>query len=148
MDLRKARRIRSALPKPVSRDALQRGGRVLQKATSRIQARSMDELGRGHPRLSMKGTSEVPGAHLGMPRKRLDRGILLEVTQDPLLRFLDRRLSRQLCREMRRELRLPAGTLQEQDHVSRDGERKLATEIFFDQRKRQIHAGADTRGRA
>src|SRR5438094_7520000 len=112
----------------VARDALQRGGRVFQKATSRIEARSMDELGRGHPRLSVKGTSEVPGAHLGMPRKRLDRGILIEVTQYPLLHLLDRRLSGQLCREMRRELRLPAGTLQEQDQVPGDGQRQLATE--------------------
>ena len=108
----------------------------------------MDELGRGHPRLSIKGTLEVPGAHLGMPRKRLDRGILID--QYPLLHLLnlDRRLAGHLCREMPRELRLPAGTLQKQDQVPGDGQRQLTTKVFFDQRKRQIHACADTRGRA
>src|SRR5690242_11494759 len=96
----------------------------------------------------MKDASEISSSHLGMLRKRLNRSILIEVTQYPLLHLLDRRLSGQLCRKLRRELRLPARALQKRDQVPGDGERQLTAKVFFDQRKRQIHACADTCGGA
>jgi hypothetical protein len=70
----------------------------------------------------------------------LDREVLAQMGDHPAMQGLERPSRRRLRRERRAELRLPAGPLHEDDEAPGGLHRDGVTEVFFDQRKREIDA--------
>jgi hypothetical protein len=134
----KARRMRSAAPKPASAETASS-----ETAASLVEARALDELRRGEARFGHEVTREAALAHMGAGGERRHREIGARVFHDESADAGKALVLDALGGELRGELGLTAGAHQIHDVMAGKRERHLAAEVFLDQRKREVHARGD-----
>src|SRR6185312_2886280 len=91
--------------------------------------------------------NETAFAHRRDPAQGANPQVAIEVLLAPRLHLLDGGNRGELRAKLRRKLRLTTGAFEKQHQRSRDGEGKVATMVFFDQRQSEIDPGGDP-GRA
>ena len=112
----------------------------------RLDAKTLDELGRRRPSILPKHAGKVARAHPGLLGQHVHGQIAMQIVGHPGPEVGDLLSVRRLERERRTELRLPAGSAQMEHHLTRHAQRQRRSEIFLHQRQREVHPRGDTRG--
>ena len=120
---------------------------MLQRAPRRFDPQLLDCFRRSDSELLAKDPRQVPRTLAGPPRERWNGEIVRGVLGRPRDEVTHRRCLRALQPERRAVLALVARPAQVHDHRSRDGERQVGSEVFLDQRERQVDPGAHARRR-
>ena len=121
-------------------------GRLLQFATSSFNAHLLDVTGGSGLKLACENSAEVSRAHRNLCGKDFDREGVLQVLQNPHLKFLKGPVCSDLGAERRTELRLTSRTPQKQNQSAGSLQRNGTAEILLHKRQDEIHAGRNPCG--
>jgi len=118
--------------------------RALEEPPRDLHALRLDKGGGSHADLAAKDPGEVPRAHPGPARQRLDGAVAVGVIGDPALHLAHAVALGELGGELHAELRLAAGPPHEHHQPARHLEGALAAVVLLHQLQGEVHPGRHT----